>query len=187
MNLLISAGEASGDLHGARLLAALRRTRPDLTAFGMGGPRLAAAGLERIVECESLSVVGFSEVVEKLPALRAALRRLDGEARRRRPDGAVVIDFPDFHSMLTRRLARTRIPIVYYVPPQVWAWRSGRARTIARRARRIVTLFPFETAIFQRAGGDAVWAGHPVVEDVQRSEEHTSELQSLRHLVCRLL
>src|SRR5262245_58105403 len=99
MNLLISAGEASGDLHGARLLAALRRARPDLKAFGMGGPRLAEAGLERIADSESVSVVGFSEVVEKLPALRAALRRLDSEARRRRPDAAIVIDFPDFHSL----------------------------------------------------------------------------------------
>jgi lipid-A-disaccharide synthase len=167
VNLLISAGEASGDLHGARLLAALRRERPDLTAFGMGGERLAAAGLERLVPSETLSVVGFSEVVEKLPALRAALRRLNVEARRRRPDAAVLIDFPDFHGLLSRRLARARIPIVYYVPPQVWAWRPARARTIARRARRIVTLFPFETEIYRRHGADAVCAGHPVVEDVQ--------------------
>lgn len=176
MNLLISAGEASGDLHGARLLAALRRARPDIKAFGMGGPRLAEAGLERIADSESVSVVGFSEVVEKLPALRAALKRLDAEARRRRPDAAIVIDFPDFHSLLTRRLARARIPIVYYVAPQVWAWRAGRARTIARRARRIVTLFPFETQLFQKVGGDAVWAGHPLVEDVQEGLERPSPL-----------
>jgi lipid-A-disaccharide synthase len=167
MNLLISAGEASGDLHGARLLAELRRQRPDLTAFGMGGARLAEAGLERIAASEELSVVGFTEVVEKLPALRGALGRLAAEARRRRPDAAVVIDFPDFHELLARRLARARIPVVYYVPPQVWAWRPARARTIARRARRILTLFPFETEIYQRFGGDAVCVGHPVVEDVR--------------------
>jgi lipid-A-disaccharide synthase len=167
MNLLISAGEASGDLHGARLLAALRRERPDLKAFGMGGARLAEAGLERIVASEELSVVGFSEVVEKLPALRAALGRLTAEARSRRPDAAILIDFPDFHGLFSRRLARARIPIVYYVPPQVWAWRPARARTIARRARRILTLFPFETEIYRRLGGDAVCVGHPVVEDVR--------------------
>ena len=167
MNLLISAGEASGDLHGARLLAALRRERPDLAAFGMGGERLAEAGLDRTVASENLSVVGFSEVVERLPALRAALRRLDTEARRQRPDAAVLIDFPDFHGLLARRLARARIPLVYYVPPQVWAWRPARARTIARRARKILTLFPFEVEIYRRFGGDAVCVGHPVVEDVR--------------------
>ncbi len=167
MKLLISAGEASGDLHGARLLAALRRERPDLAAFGMGGGRLAEAGLERTVASEALSVVGFSEVVEKLPALRTALRRLEAEARRRRPDAAVLIDFPDFHGLLSRRLARARIPLIYYVPPQVWAWRPSRARTIAGRARRVLTLFPFEVEIYRRLGGDAVCVGHPVVEDVR--------------------
>ncbi len=167
MNLLISAGEASGDLHGARLLRALRQARPDVSAFGMGGERLAAAGLERVVASDALSVVGISEVVEKLPALRGALRRLDAEARARRPDAAVLIDFPDFHGLLARRLVRDRVPIVYYVPPQVWAWRPWRARSIARRARRIVTLFPFETEIYRRLGADAVCAGHPLVEDVR--------------------
>lgn len=176
MNLLVSAGEASGDLHGARLLAALRRARPDLAAFGMGGERLASAGLERVVASESLSVVGISEVVEKLPALCRALLRLDAEARRRRPDAAVLIDFPDFHGLLSRRLVRDRIPIVYYVPPQVWAWRRWRARAIARRARRIVTLFPFETEIYRRLGADAVCAGHPVVEDVREGLEGASPL-----------
>ena len=176
MNLLISAGEASGDLHGARLLAALRRERPDLAAFGMGGERLAEAGLERIVRSEALSVVGFSEVVEKLPALRAGLRRLTDEARRRRPEAAVLIDFPDFHGLLARRLERARIPLVYYIPPQVWAWRPARARAIARRARRIVTLFPFETELFQKHGGHAVWAGHPVVEDVREGLAQPSPL-----------
>ena len=133
----------------------------------MGGARLADAGLERTVASEALSVVGISEVVEKLPALRAALGTLAAEARRRRPDAAVLIDFPDFHGLLSRRLARARIPIIYYVPPQVWAWRSSRARTIARRARRILTLFPFEVEIYRKEGGDAVCVGHPVVEDVR--------------------
>ncbi len=176
MKLLISAGEASGDLHGAHLLAALRRERPDLQAFGMGGERLAEAGLERVLASESLSVVGISEVFEKLPALLAALKRLDAEARKRRPDAAILIDFPDFHSLLSRRLARARIPIVYYVPPQVWAWRAARAKTIARRARRILTLFPFEPAIFQRVGGDAVCVGHPIVEDVRQGLAEPSPL-----------
>jgi len=176
VNLLISAGEASGDLHGARLLAALKRERQDVTAFGMGGSRLEAAGLERVVASEDLSVVGVSEVFAKLPALLAALSRMRDEARRRRPDAAVLIDFPDFHGLLARRLGRAGVPLVYYVPPQVWAWRRGRARAIARRARRIVTLFPFEAALFRSLGADAVWAGHPLVDDVREGLSAPSPL-----------
>ena len=167
MNVLISAGEASGDLHGARLLSALRAARPDLSAFGMGGHRLESAGLERVARSESVAVVGFSEVFEKLPQLARALGSLAKEARLRRPAAAVLIDFPDFHGLLSKRLKRERVPIVYYVSPQVWAWRPWRARRIARRARRIITLFPFEAEIYRRFGADAVCAGHPLVEDVR--------------------
>ncbi len=167
MNLLISAGEASGDLHGARLLHALRAARPDVAAFGMGGARLAEAGLETIARSESVAVVGISEVADKLPELSRAFRALAAAARSRRPDAAVLIDFPDFHALLARRLRRGGVPLIYYVSPQVWAWRAGRARTIAGRARRIITLFPFETAIYRRFGADAVCAGHPLVDDVR--------------------
>lgn len=167
LNLLISAGEASGDLHGARLLAALKRKHPGLTAFGMGGERLESAGLDRVARSESVSVVGISEVFEKLPALWHAIQTLRDAARRSRPDAAVLIDFPDFHGWLARTLHRDGVPLVYYVSPQVWAWRSGRARGIARMARRIVTLFPFEAEIYRRLGADAVCAGHPLVDDVR--------------------
>jgi lipid-A-disaccharide synthase len=167
MNLLISAGEASGDLHGARLLAALKRRRPGLTAFGMGGERLESAGLDRVARSESLSVVGISEVFEKLPALWRAINLLRDAARRSRPDAAILIDFPDFHGWLARTLHRDGVPLVYYVSPQVWAWRSGRARGIARMARRIVTLFPFEAEIYRCLGADAVCAGHPLVDEVR--------------------
>jgi len=176
VNLLISAGEASGDLHGARLLASLRAARPDVDAFGMGGARLEKAGLDRVVRSESLSVVGFSEVLEKLPRLVRALRTLRGEARRRRPEVAVLIDFPDFHGLLSRRLNRDRVPIVYYVSPQVWAWRPWRARKIASRARRIITLFPFEAEIYRSLGADAECAGHPLVEDVREGLSAASPL-----------
>jgi lipid-A-disaccharide synthase len=133
----------------------------------MGAARLEAAGLERLVRSEDLSVVGISEVVEKLPALLHALRTLRLEALRRRPDAAILIDFPDFHGLLSRRLHRDGIPLLYYVSPQVWAWRRWRARPIARRARRIITLFPFEAGIYRDLGADAVCAGHPLVEDVR--------------------
>jgi lipid-A-disaccharide synthase len=167
MNLLISAGEASGDLHGSRLLQAIRKARPLVQAFGMGGSRMEAAGLQRIVSADALSVFGVVEVFEKLPGLRRALAALDAAARSRSPAAAVLIDFPDFHGLLARRLRRRGVPLIYYVSPQVWAWRRYRARRIAQSARRIITLFPFEAEIYRELGADAVCAGHPLVEDVR--------------------
>jgi lipid-A-disaccharide synthase len=178
LNFLISAGEASGDLHGARLLAALKMKRPDLSAFGMGGERLETAGLDRIVESAALSVVGVFEVFEKLPALSKALSRMSEAARANRPDAAVLIDFPDFNGLLARRLHRAGVPLLYYVSPQVWAWRSGRARSIARLARRIVTLFPFEAEIYRQLGADAVCVGHPLVDDVREGLESDPPISS---------
>jgi lipid-A-disaccharide synthase len=167
LNLLVSAGEASGDLLGARLLQALRAREPGVQAFGMGGSRLEAAGLERVARSEEIAVMGFSEVFGRVPQILAAIAALRREAVRRRPAAAILIDFPDFHSILARRLRAEGIPLIYYVSPQVWAWRSGRARAIAARARRILTLFAFETEIFRRFGADAVWTGHPIVDDVR--------------------
>ncbi len=176
MNLLVSSGEASGDIYASRLVQALAARRPDARFFGMGGPRLAATGLERLAASESLSVVGIFEVFAKLPAIFAALRALVRGARGRRTDAAVLIDFPDFHALLARRLGRLGVPIVYYVSPQVWAWRRRRARTIAGRALRIVTLFAFEAEIYRALGADAVCAGHPIVDDVREGLARPSPL-----------
>jgi len=132
---------------------------------------LRAAGLDALVHSESHAVVGISEVFEKLPALVRALVALAQRARRERPDAAVLIDFPDFHGFLARWLRRLGIPLIYYVSPQVWAWRRGRARTIARRARKIITLFPFEAEIYRGLGADALCAGHPLVDDVREGLE----------------
>ncbi len=168
MNLLVSAGEASGDLHGSRLVRALGRRRC-LTAFGMGGARLAAEGVDCVARSEDLAVMGVSEVLGKLPAVFRAFAALRREATLRRPEAAVLIDFPDFNAVLARRLWKQGVPLIYYVSPQVWAWRPARAGVIARRARRILTLFPFEAEIYRRLGADAVWTGHPIVEDVRRA------------------
>jgi lipid-A-disaccharide synthase len=176
LNLLVSSGEASGDIYASRLVRALAARRPETRFFGMGGARLAAAGVDRIAASEALSVVGIFEVFGKLPAIFRALRALTDGARSRRADAAVLIDFPDFHALLARRLVRLGIPIVYYVSPQVWAWRRGRARTIAGRALRIVTLFPFEAEIYRALGADAVCAGHPLVDDVREGLSRPSPL-----------
>lgn len=133
----------------------------------MGGSRLTVEGLDPVARSEDLSVMGFSEVFARLPAVLGAFWALRREAERRAPDAAVLIDFPDFHSALSRALWKRGVPLIYYVSPQVWAWRPGRARVIAGRARRILTLFPFETEIYRRHGADAVWTGHPIVDDVR--------------------
>ncbi len=166
--LLVVAGEASGDLHGARLLAELRRLQPGLRAFGMGGAELRAAGLETVADSSEVAVVGVVEVFRMLPRIRQVFAALLAAVDRRRPRAAVLIDFPDFNLRLAGRLARRGVPVIYYVSPQVWAWRRGRVRTIARRVDRMLVLFAFEEEFYRRAGVAAVHVGHPLVDEVPR-------------------
>jgi lipid-A-disaccharide synthase len=168
MRLLLSAGETSGDRLGAALLRELKRLRPDLSAFGMGGPRMEAEGLDVCVRSEDVAVVGLVEVIRKLPRVFSALRRLRRAARAERPAAAILVDFPDFHFRLGRQLAREGIPVVYYVSPQVWAWRAGRLKVMKTFVRRMITLFPFELPLYRNAGIDAVCAGHPLADEVDR-------------------
>lgn len=168
MKLMISAGEASGDRLGAWLMAELQKRRGDLSFVGMGGARMEAAGLAPEVRSEDVAVVGLFEVLGKLLPVLRAHHRLLGLARRERPAAAVLIDFPDFHFRLGRRLARLNIPVIDYVSPQVWAWRPGRVARMKRFVRRMITLFPFETEIYRQAGVDAVFAGHPLADEVSR-------------------
>jgi lipid-A-disaccharide synthase len=164
--LLVVAGEASGDLHGARLLAELRRLVPGLSAFGMGGGELRAAGLEAVADSSEVAVVGVVEVLKVLPRIRQVFAALLAEVDRRQPSAALLIDFPDFNLRLARQLKRRGIPVIYYISPQVWAWRRGRVRTIARRVDRMLVLFAFEVEFYRRAGVPAVHVGHPLVDEV---------------------
>ncbi|HWC65174.1 MAG TPA: lipid-A-disaccharide synthase [Thermoanaerobaculia bacterium] len=166
MKVFVSAGETSGDRLGASLIRELARRRPDLAFFGMGGSRMEKEGLARVADSAAVTVVGLFEVIGKLPAVWRTARRLERAAARERPAAAILIDFPDFHLRLGRRLARLGIPVVYYVSPQVWAWRAGRVPAMRSFVRRMITLFPFETDIYRGAGIDAVCAGHPLVDEV---------------------
>ncbi len=164
--ILIVAGEASGDLHGARLLSELHRRLPGLTAFGLGGDELRAAGLEALAHSNEISVVGITEVWKILPRARQIFADLVAAAERRRPDLAVLIDFPDFNLRLARALAERGVRVVYYISPQVWAWRRSRIHTIARVVERVLVLFPFEADLYRSAGVDVVHVGHPLVDEV---------------------
>ena len=166
MNVLVVAGEASGDLHAANLLVALRRLDPSLRAFGVGGERLRAAGLECVANSEELSVMGLAEVLSELPRLLALARRVRRASIARRPDMAVLVDSPDFNLPLARALRRAGIPVVVYVSPQLWAWRAGRVRRIRRDVRRVLCVLPFEPAFYERHGVAAEYVGHPLVDEL---------------------
>jgi lipid-A-disaccharide synthase len=164
--LLVVAGEASGDLHGARLVSELRRLVPGLATFGLGGDELRAAGLEPVAHSSEVSVVGITEVLKVLPRVREVFDALLREVDRRRPDAAVLIDFPEFNLRLARELAKRGLRVIYYISPQVWAWRQGRVRTIARLVHRMLVLFPFEVEFYRRHRVDVIHVGHPLVDEV---------------------
>jgi len=160
--ILVSAGEASGDLYAALLVDQLRRLAPDTGFFGCTGPRLRAAGVRTVVDAASLAVVGLLEVVHHIPRIYGEYRKLLEAAERERPDLAILTDSPDFHLRVARRLHRAGVPVVYLVAPQVWAWRRGRLRQMRRTLRHLLCIFPFEEDFFRREGVPATYIGHPL-------------------------
>jgi lipid-A-disaccharide synthase len=167
-SLLVVAGEASGDLHGARLLAELRALRPGLEAFGLGGEELRAAGLEVVADAREIAVVGIAEALRVLPRARVIFRRLLAEAERRRPAAALLVDFAEFNLRLACALRRRGVRVVYYISPQVWAWRRRRVQEVARSVDRMLVLFPFEAEFYRDHGVRVVHVGHPLVDEVPR-------------------
>ncbi len=164
--LLVVAGEASGDLHGARLISELRLRTPGLVTFGLGGDEMRAAGLEAVAHSSEISVVGITEVLKVLPRAREIFAGLLREVDRRGPALAVLVDFPDFNLRLAKELKARGVKVVYYISPQVWAWRRGRVKTIARLVDRMLVLFPFEVDFYRGHGVDVVHVGHPLVDEV---------------------
>lgn len=164
IRIVIVAGEASGDLHGAGLVEALRRYAPALEFSGMGGARLRTAGVRLLADAGETAVVGVSELWEKRRALRSALRALRGHLAEATPALLVCIDFPDFNLLLARTARRLGIPVCYFISPQVWAWRRGRLRTIRRLVRKMLVLFPFEETLYREVGVDVTFVGHPLLD-----------------------
>jgi lipid-A-disaccharide synthase len=165
--ILISAGEASGDLYAAGLVEQLRRHLPEVEFFGCAGRRMRLAGVQPVVDASSLAVVGLLEVVGHIPRIYSDYRRMIEAARTKKPDLAILTDSPDFHLRLAARLRRLGIPVVYLVAPQVWAWRSGRISAIRRNIDRLLCIFPFEEAFFRRHGVTAHYIGHPLTRMVK--------------------
>ena len=188
LRILISAGEASGELYGAQLIEALRRayahvgtaaigcpaeqssaapppsSASDLTFFGVGGDRMRAAGCDTVIDAKDLAVVGITEILSHLPKILGLYHHLIREADRRKPDLAIVIDSPAFNWRVARQMKKRGIPTVYYVAPQFWAWRQGRVRLLRDYIDKALVIFPFEENFYRDRGVDATFVGHPLAE-----------------------
>ena len=163
--ILVSAGEPSGDLHGAGVVRALRRRWPDARIIGLGGPRMAAEGLVPLAEFERLAVMGFVEVLARLPYFIRLLRAMISEIERSRVDLVLPIDYPGFNLRLASAATRRGVPVLYYIAPQVWAWHRSRMKDLAANTDRLAVILPFEAELMRAAGADARFVGHPLLDE----------------------
>ncbi|NOT59228.1 MAG: lipid-A-disaccharide synthase [Acidobacteria bacterium] len=167
--LMIVAGEASGDKHGANLVRALRALQPDVQwkFFGAGGEEMRAAGVETLVDAKEVAIMGALEVARALPKFLRVFRRLRAAAQTRKPDLVVLIDWPEFNLRLAKKLHRDRQRVAYYISPQIWAWRSYRIHAIKRYVERMLVILPFEKDYYQRHGVEVDYVGHPLLDSVR--------------------
>jgi len=151
-------------MYGAQLIEALRRHKPSLEFFGVGGDRMRAAGSDTVIDAKDLAVVGITEILSHLPKILGLYKKLIREADRRKPDLAIVIDSPAFNWRVARQMKRRGIPTIYYVAPQFWAWRQGRVRLLRDYIDKALVIFPFEEKFYRDRGVDATFVGHPLAE-----------------------
>jgi lipid-A-disaccharide synthase len=162
--ILLSAGEPSGDLHGAALARALRARWPGAELYGLGGPLMQEAGVELLAHTDELAVMGFAEVFRHLPYFIRLMRRVRATLRERRPALVIPIDYPGFNLRLAKAARAERIPVLYYIAPQVWAWHRSRMHDLAGVADRLAVILPFEERLFRDAGADVHFVGHPLLD-----------------------
>ena len=174
---MISCGEPSGDLYAGALARELGRIDPNIEITGFGGAHLRAAGASLSGDFSGLSVTGLLEVARVLPRTYAIYKRLVADLQTKRPDALVTIDFPDFNFRLAHAARALRIPVVYYISPQLWAWRPGRMNTMRRIADRVLVIFPFEEKIYRDAGVPVEWVGHPLLDVADRPEPREGFLE----------
>ncbi len=167
-DLLIVAGEASGDLHGARMLAELNQLVPEVRAFGLGGDELTAAGLDAVAHSSEIAVVGITEAFKILRRAHQIFRQLVTEVERRQARWAVLIDSPDFNLRLAKELKARGVQVIYYISPQVWAWRRRRVYAIRKLVDKMLVVFPFEVEFYRRYEVDVTFVGHPLIDEVPR-------------------
>ncbi len=162
--IFLSTGEASGEHYGASLITAIRRLEPDAEFFGLGGQRMEALGMRRIVSAEDVAVMGITEVILHMPRIYGEYRRLKASIAAERPDAAILIDFPDVNLSLARHLKRAVVPVIYFVSPQLWAWKKYRIREVQRYVDRMLVIFPFEESFYRDRKVQATYVGHPLAD-----------------------
>ena len=167
--IMIMAGEASGDLHGANLAREIGKLDPTAAIYGVGSKQMRDAGVRMLADASTISVVGITEVLTHIRAIYGVYAKLKQFLREERPDVLVLIDFPDFNIMLGKAAQKLGIPVVYYISPQVWVWRKGRIKTIAGLVKAMIVVFPFEVPLYEKAGVDVRFVGHPLTDVVQVS------------------
>ena len=167
MNIMIIAGEASGDLHGSGVVRELKRVAPSCHIHGIGGDRMRGAGCNLIYHVEQFAFMGLVEVVRYLPFIRTALRRLEESFKKSRPDVLILVDYPDFNLRLARIAERYNIPVLFYISPQIWAWRPNRVKKIVGLVDCMAGVFPFEVELYEKAGGRVEFVGHPLLEELE--------------------
>jgi len=165
--ILLVAGEVSGDLHGSHLVEAIQRIDPEVQFFGVGGEGLERKGMKLLYRSQSLSVVGITEVFFKLRPILKALRGLKKSLDQEKPDLVILVDFPGFNLRMAKIAHRRGIPVLYFISPQVWASRPKRIKLIARVVKKMIVLFPFEVPLYEAAGVDVEWVGHPLLDIVK--------------------
>lgn len=163
---MIIAGEASGDLHGANLVKALKSLSPDLEIMGMGGKRMAEAGVNILFDISEIAIVGFGEVLRHIRRLSGTFHKIYRAVEEEGPDGLILIDYPGFNLRLAERVKKKGIPIIYYISPQVWAWGRSRVKKIAKLVNKMIVILPFEREIYQDEGPPVEFVGHPLLDAI---------------------
>jgi lipid-A-disaccharide synthase len=164
--LFVLAGEVSGDMHAAGAISELLRARPDVKVFGIGGPKIRALGAELLYDTAQMSIMGLVEVIKHASFLRRVIRELKAAVILEKPSVALLVDYPGMNLIMARFLRELGIPVIYYISPQVWAWKEGRVKAIKRDVDRLLVIFDFEVEFFQRHGINAEFVGHPVIEEL---------------------
>jgi len=165
--IFIVAGDPSGDLHGANLVSALKEISSQIEIHGLGGERMERAGVKLLYKLTELAIVGFSEAILNIRALRQIYRKTEEFLRKEKPDIIVLIDYPGFNLRLAGLAKRLKIPLIYYIGPQIWAWRRGRIKDIAELVNKMLVIFPFEEEAYRKAGVDVSFVGHPLLDTIQ--------------------
>lgn len=179
MQVMIVAGEPSGDLQASHVAKSLIAHHPDITLFGMGGDMMKEAGVSLVIHIQDSAVMGIAEAFAVLPKFIKKQALLKRHIREKRPDALLLVDFAEFNTPLAKDAKSQGIPVIYYIPPKAWAWRPGRAKKLAKRTDVIASIFPFETEFYQKAGANTVFVGHPLVDF---AKTHLSLTEARRNL-----